>query len=232
MTKFVDSLGLKRLVQKIKRSVTYGEWLPVLEGDGKNSIVIGIGTATGEYSHAEGGGTASGNFSTAVGEQAGAEGDDSHAEGAYTMASGDHSHAEGEMTLASGDVSHAEGEETKAIGYASHAEGGFTEVSGDYAHAEGSSNYDDPSFIHIVGVGSDPIKKNASVIYVKRDSGNYPDPSDPKTGYQYLLGVGGYQGRNIAEGMKSVQEVIADLEKGVAATETMTVEEIREIMSA
>lgn len=57
------------------------------------------------------------------------------------------------------------------------------------------------------------------------------DPSDPKNGYQYLLGVGGYQGQAIAEDMKSVQEVIADLEKGVAATETMTVEDIREIMS-
>ena len=232
MTKFVDSLGLKRLVQKIKKSVAYGEWLPVMEGDGRGSIVIGNGTASGNFSTAVGGGTASGNFSTAVGQQAGAEGDDSHAEGDFTMASGDHSHAEGEMTVASGNVSHAEGEQTKAIGYASHAEGGFTEVSGDYAHAEGSSNYDDPSFIHIVGVGSNPIKKNASVIYVKRDSADYPDPSDPKNGYQYLLGVGGYQGQDIAEGMKSVQEVIADLEKGVAATETMTVEEIREIMSA
>lgn len=57
-------------------------------------------------------------------------------------------------------------------------------------------------------------------------------PTDPKNGYQYLLGVGGYQGQAIAEGMKSVQEVIADLEKGVeAASETMTVEDIREIMS-
>lgn len=81
-------------------------------------------------------------------------------------------------------------------------------------------------------MGSDPIKKNASVIYVKRDSGDYPDPSDPKNGYQYLLGVGGYQGQAITEDMKSVQEVIADLEKGMAATETMTVEDIREIMSA
>lgn len=232
MTKFVDSLGLKRLITKIKQSVAYGEWLAVMEGDGRGSIVIGNGTATGEFSYAGGGGTASGNFSTAVGNQAGAEGDDSHAEGDYTTASGDHSHAEGEMTVASGNVSHAEGEQAKASGYASHAEGGYTIASGDYTHAEGSSNYDDPSFIHIVGVGSDPIKKNASVIYVKRDSGDYPDPSDPKNGYQYLLGVGGYQGQDIAEGMKSVQEVIADLEKGVAATETMTVEDIREIMSA
>lgn len=232
MTKFVDSLGLKRLVTKIKQSVAYGEWLAVMEGDGRGSIVIGVGTAEGEFSYAQGGGIARGNYSTAVGKQAEAEGDDSHAEGDYTSAEGDHSHAEGEMTVASGYVSHAEGEQTKASGYASHAEGGWTIASGDYAHAEGSSNYDDPSFIHMVGVGNDPIKKNASVIYVKRDSANYPDPSDPKTGYQYLLGVGGYQGQDIAEGMKSVQEVIADLEKGVAATETMTVEDIREIMSA
>lgn len=232
MTKFIDSLGLKRLVTKIKKSVIYGEWLAVQEGDGRGSIVIGNGTAEGEFSYAQGGGTASGNYSTAVGNQAGAEGDDSHAEGDYTSATGDHSHAEGEQTVASGDVSHAEGEQTEASGYASHAEGGYTIASGDYTHAEGSSNYDDPSFIHIVGVGSYPIKKNASVIYVKRDSASYPDLSDPKNGYQYLLGVGGYQGQDIAEGMKSVQEVIADLEKGVAASETMTVKDIREIMSA
>ena len=87
----------------------------------------------------------------------------------------------------------------------------------------------------MVGVGANDdevIIKNASAIYVGRTSIGQVDPSDPKNGYQYLLGVGGYQGQAIAEGMKSVQEVITDLEKGVAATETMTVEEIREIMSA
>lgn len=84
----------------------------------------------------------------------------------------------------------------------------------------------------MVGVGNTDITKNASVIYVKRDTDGFPDPNNPKNGYQYLLGVGGYQGQAIAEGMKSVQEVIAGLEKGVAATETMTVEDIREIMSA
>lgn len=85
----------------------------------------------------------------------------------------------------------------------------------------------------MVGIGRDgSTTKNASIIYAKRDVDDNVDPSDPKNGYQYLLGVGGYQGQDIAEGMKSVQEVIVDLEKGVAATETMTVEEIREIMSA
>lgn len=163
--------------------------------------------------------TASGSYSFAEGESTTAEGIADHAEGSYTTASGSNSHAEGDTTTSEG--------------FGSHAEGGHTTVSGIYAHAQGTYNYDDPSFIDMVGIGRDgSTTKNASIIYAKRDVDDNVDPSDPKTGYQYLLGVGGYQGRDIAEGMKSVQEVIADLEKGVSATETMTVEEIREIMSA
>ena len=206
MTKFVDSLGLKRLVTKIAEIVGNGGWLPVGKGEGNGSVVEGTGT------HAEG------NYS--------------HAEGLITRAIGSFSHAEGEGSKTKGDCSHAEGWNTMAIGGYSHSEGYHTTVSGYCSHAQGTFNYDDPSFIDMVGVGNVNTTKNASVIYVKRDTKNKPDPSDPKNGYQYLIGVGGYQGQAIAEGMKSVQEVIADLEKGVAATETMTVEEIREIMSA
>lgn len=177
MTKFVDSLGLKRLVTKISEAVGNGTWLPVRKGEGGGSVEEGNGEARGEASHAE-----------------------------------------GDATTASGRASHTEGESTTA--------------SGAYSHAQGSYNHNNPAFIDMVGVGDHNTTKNASVIYVKRGIGDYPDLSDPKTGYQYLLGVGGYQGQSIAEGMKSVQEVIADLEKGVAATETMTVEDIREIMSA
>lgn len=197
MTKFIDSLGLKKLVTKIGEAVGNGTWLPVKKGDGENAVIMGSfdeNMADGPYSQAEG-------YSVTTGGRA--------------------SHAEGSYTLANGDYSHAEGFNTKTVGKASHA--------------QGSSNYDNPSFIDMVGVGRDgnePITKNASVIYVGRNSDGYIDPSDSKNGYQYLLGVGGYQGQDIAEGMKSVQEVIADLEKGVAASETMTVEEIREIMSA
>lgn len=207
MTKFVDSLGLKRLVTKIAEAVGNGTWLPVKKGDGEGSVVMGEdNTAVGSYSHAEG----SGN----------------HAIGSY-------SHAEGNQTNVEADYSHAEGKNTVANGEFSHVEGYNTEVDGKASHAQGSSNYSDPSFIDTVGVGNNyRNRKNASVIYVGRDEIEEVDPSDPKTGYQYLLGVGGYQGQDIAEGMKSVQEVIADLEKGVAATETMTVEDIREIMSA
>lgn len=206
MTKFVDSLGLKRLVTKIAEAVSNGTWLPVKKGDGEGSVVMGKDTsADGEYSHAE---------------------------GREAIATGDYSHAEGEATTAGGLASHVEGEYNNALGDYSHAEGGHTTVSGQYSHAQGFSNYEDPSFIDMIGVGNNRNKKNASVIYVGRDELEEVDPSDPKNGYQYLLDVGGYQGQAIAEGMKSVQEVIADLEKGVAATETMTIEDIREIMSA
>lgn len=206
MTKFVDSLGLKRLVTKIKEAVSNGTWLPVRKGNGEGAVVMGKNTsADGEYSHAE---------------------------GREAIATGDYSHAEGEATMATGLASHAEGEYTNAMGDYSHVQGTNTAASGCYSHAQGSHNYEDPSFIDMIGVGNNRNKKNASVIYVGRDEIEEVDPSDPKNGYQYLLGVGGYQGQAIAEGMKSVQEVIAGLEKGVAATETMTVEEIREIMSA
>ena len=209
MTKFVDSLGLKRLVTKIAEAVSNGTWLPVRKGGGEGSIVMGRNTsADGEYSYAE---------------------------GREAIATGGYSHAEGEATMATGLASHAEGEYTNAMGDYSHVQGTNTAASGWYSHAQGSHNYDDASFIDMVGVGTggkEKTNKNASAIYVGRTSIGLIDPKDPKNGYQYLLGVGGYQGQDITEGMKSVQEVIADLEKGVAASETMTVEEIREIMSA
>ena len=193
MTKFIDSLGLKKLVTKIGEAVGNGTWLPVRKGEGGGSVIMGKNTtAYGSYSHAEGN---------------------------ETNAEANCSHAEGLNTIANGEFSHVEGYNTEADGKSSHAQGSF--------------NYSDPFFIDTVGVGNNSKdKKNASVIYVGRDELEEVNPSDPKNGYQYLLGVGGYQGRDIAEGMKSVQEVIADLEKGVAASETMTVEEIREIMSA
>lgn len=189
MTKFVDSLGLKRLVTKIKEAVSDGTWLPVKKGEGEGSVVMGIGEASGLYSHAEGSGITRGKAS----------------------------HAEGSETIAEGDFSHTEGCNTEASGYSSHAQGLW--------------NFDNEDFIDMIGVGNEDEPMNASVTYLMRDPSGKP-VSNPNNGHQYLLGVGGYQGQAIAEGMKSVQEVIADLEKGVAATETMTVEDIREIMSA
>ena len=56
----------------------------------------------------------------------------------------------------------------------------------------------------MVGVGNANTRKNASIICYYADE-------DPKNGYQYLLGVGGYEGQKIGNA-KSVQEVFADLE--------------------
>lgn len=215
------------------------------EGDGSvangnYSHAEGSGvTADGEASHAEGfSSTAIGNYSHAEGYETKANEKNSHAEGYLTTADGEHSHAEGNHTVAVGQSSHAEGIGSNANGIASHAQGFKTTASGPYSYAEGymttvsggashvqgSYNYDNPSFISMVGVGINInntliIRQNASVIYVGRDSKGRVDPSNPKNGYQYLIGIGGYQGQAIGTDTKSIQEVIADLESRITALE-------------
>lgn len=215
--KLIDSIGIKRFVSKILEvignKVAGGEWLPIIGGEGIKSVVEGTSessNANGDYSHSEGASYANGDYSHAEGVNTHAENKGSHAEGSHTTASGLYSHAQGFNTTASAPYSHAEGYRTIASGGASHA--------------QGSSNYDNPSFICMVGVGTNTnstniIKQNAFVIYVGRDSKGGVDPSDPKNGYQYLIGIGGYQGQAIANGMKSVQEVISDLESRITALE-------------
>lgn len=180
---------INNTVSTIKDNITNGVWLPVMKGNAEGSVIMGSETsADGEYSHAE---------------------------GLETIATGAYSHTEGEATITNGLASHAEGQYTNARGDYSHAEGTHTTTSGNYSHAQGCSNYDDASFIDMVGVGTygdSATNKNASAIYVGRDSMGQIDKNNPKNGYQYLLGVGGYQGQDIAEDMKSVQEVFADLE--------------------
>ena len=180
-------------------------------------------TASGENSHAEGKTcTASGYCSHAEGIGCTASDSSSHAEGEGCAASGHASHAEGGQTKASYYFSHAEGEGCTASGHCSHAEGRNTKASGDYSHAQGYNNYDDASFIDMVGVGNtnnhETIRKNASVIYVGRDEHGDINLSAPKNGYQYLIDVGGYKGQEIGNA-KSVQEVFADLTSRIEALE-------------
>lgn len=215
--KLIDSTGIKRFVSKILEvignKVANGEWLPIISGEGIKSVVEGTpesSNANGDYSHSEGASYANGDYSHAEGVNTHAENKGSHAEGSHTTASGLYSHAQGFNTIASGPYSHAEGYRTIASGGASHA--------------QGSSNYDNPSFIYMVGVGTNTnstniIKQNASVIYVGRDSKGGVDPSNPKNGYQYLIGIGGYQGQAIGTDTKSIQEVIADLESRITTLE-------------
>lgn len=176
---------INNTVTTIENKVTKGWWLPIKEGEGSKSVIEGMASS--------------------------ASGKASHAEGASSQAIGDYSHAE-QSGIAIGMGSHAEGA-SYANGDLSHVEG-KSKASGRYSHAQGCNNYDDASFIDMVGVCPENFSDNtnASVIYVGRTSNGDINRKDPKNGYQYLINIGGYQGKTIKEGMKSVQEVIADLE--------------------
>ena len=165
--------------------------------------VNSICTASGAGSHAEGEATASGMVS--------------HAEGGAT-ASGYYSHAEG-GAIASGHYSHAEGSAI-ASGAGSHAEGEAT-ASGYCSHAQGTYNVDDKNAIYSVGIGDTKTRKNAEYIYAKNDGSSIGLIKDPKNGYKYLIGVGGYDGISTDNTTyKSVQEVIADLTARIEQLET------------
>ena len=224
---------LEELKDEISNGVRDGKWLPLKRGRKSDGTFVDDCVEMGYQSEATGYGStamgynckASGN--TAHAENAGckATGDNSHAEGNDCTASGDNSHAEGDCCTASGQASHAEGDGCTASGLLTYAEGRLCTASGRCAHAQGSLNYEDKSFIDMVGVGDVQdgiggtlIRKNASVIYVERNSIGNINISAPKNGYQYLLDVGGYKGQEIGEA-KSVQEVFADLEARITAIE-------------
>ena len=226
----VTDVDVEVLKDKIANGVRDGAWLPVKAGRDANGNVVtgavaegGNTTASGYWSHAEGySSTASGFASHAEGKRTIASGECSHAEGTLTKANGRWSHAEGSNTETASWFSHAEGDQTKALGFASHAEGVQTIASGSYSHAQGCCNYDDASFIYMVGVGRDytgSVRKNAVAVYVGRYNAGDINPTDFKNGYQYLLDVGGYKGQAVENGMKSVQEVFADHDSRITAIE-------------
>lgn len=176
---------------------------------GSSSFAEGRNTkALSAYAHAEGYGTVANAIST-------------HAEGESTQAAQPYAHAEGYHTLAKNAGSHAEGCYTVSNGYYSHAEGFHTLASGSYAHAQGTYNVDDKNAIHSVGIGNGTTRKNAEYIYTKNNENGHGLTDDPKNGYKYLIGVGGYDGISTDNSTyKSVQEVIADLTSRIEQLET------------
>jgi hypothetical protein len=162
--------------------------------------------AAGQYSHAEGRETEAFYASHAEGRGSKATGDVSHAEGLGTYAIGDHTHAEGQNTHAVGLNAHAEGLRGWANGQHSHAEGVDTVTSNTAEHAEGKfnkSNKADGSSgsagntLHSIGIGTSASdRKNAFEVMQNGDA--------------YLLGVGGYDGKNPAAS-KAVQQIIGAL---------------------
>ena len=229
MNKCVTSSHIDDSVYKyISQKVINGAWVPVKAGRNSEGNIIEGAVSEGketitnaEYAHAEGLRTvATGMYSHAEGDNTTALNNSSHAEGNNTKANGDCSHAEGYQTQASSSYSHSEGYQTKALGFCSHAEGYAVSAKGNYAHCEGIYNYDSNDFIKVLGVGnSEDNRVNAEVVYVKRGENGVPISSDPKNGCKYILGIGGYTGKAITEGMKSIQEVISDLESRIAILE-------------
>lgn len=123
------------------------------------------------------------------------------------IASGQCAHAEGSSTQATGEFSHAEGYNTVAAGRYSHAEGYGTETKNEGERAQGRWNVssDTPGYetIHTIGYGTGSNdRKNLYELH--------------RTGNQYIIGLGDYDGTN-ASTAKSVQQVIADLTTLVTA---------------
>lgn len=223
-----DDTNITNTIYKhVAQQVTDGAWIPVKAGRNSEGNIIEGAVSEGEatitdakYAHAEGLRTnAGGMYSHAEGDNTAALNKSSHAEGQSTTAASNGSHAEGFLTKASGSYSHSEGYETKALGFCSHVEGYDVSVKGNYSHAEGIYNYDSNDFIKVLGVGSKNDRVNAEVVYVKRGENGVPISSDPKNGYKYIIGIGGYTGKAITESMKSIQEVISDLESRIATLE-------------
>lgn len=137
-------------------------------------------------------------------------------------ASGGYSFAEGYDTNARSFATHVEGQNTYAGGAYSHAEGLCTNASGYCSHAQGVYNIYHIDAIHSVGIGNASINKNAEYIYAKNNENGTGLMDDPKNGYKYLIGVGGYDGISKDNTTyKSVQEVIADLTARIEQLETL-----------
>lgn len=179
-------------------------------------------TASGSSSFAEGCGTkALGHSAHAEGYYTTANGTSTHAEGESTQATQPGAHAEGYYTLAKTVGSHTEGYYTVSNGLYSHAEGNYTETAGFAEHAQGTYNVVNKNAIHSVGIGNSATRKNAEYIYAKSTEGGGNLVDDPKNGYKYLIGVGGYDGISTDNSTyKSVQEVIADLTTRIEQLET------------
>lgn len=168
----------------------------IWNGTGLDSIIENhsSNTASGNYSHAEGGFTqATGNYSHAEGygdeARVTAGGFASHAEGCDTTASGTTSHAEGYYTTASGENSHAEGESTVAYGVGSHAEGNVTQANGIYSHAGGE---------YTVAQGKSQMAIGTYNILDSATTTTHPNADSSYRNYAFIIGNGTSEARSNA----------------------------------
>ncbi len=194
------STYVSNTVTTIENNVTNGTWIPVRKGSGDGSVIVGgTNTATNDYSYAEG-------------DQTSSEGHACHAEGNHTSAAAQSSHAEGGYTEINCDYSHAEG-------YCTKFGDGFTKG----VHVQGIANYHigGNNIIHDVGIGTVTWGDNGPIAN-RLSAETIVHTNTEQNGYKYLIGVGGYEGQALKAGMKSVQEVFADLENNKVDKTDMT----------
>ena len=119
--------------------------------------------------------------------------------------------ASGYKTNAYGMFSTAEGFMNNASGLASHAEGRHTIATNDYEHSEGKYNLSiKDKTIHTVGIGYTTYSTDIQDDIVSRINAE----EIHSNGDKYIYGIGGYDGTNSqTEGIKTVQEVVKDVEK-------------------
>ena len=93
-----------------------------------------------------------------------------------------------------------------AEGDYSHAEGYYTKTTNAHEHAEGTFNKSNKGTVHSIGVGlSDEGRMNAIEVM---DNGDV-----------YVLGVGGYNGKNAGEeGVLTLQQILVTLKPSVKLT--------------
>ena len=180
---FLDYSGLSLFWSKVKKIISDNESATTTSLNNLNTKVNNLETKVADQKIP----LSVGSVSTAVQQET-------------STASGEYSFAEGYYTNASNTQSHAEGARTVASGQASHAEGGATEAKNRAEHAEGMFNISiQDKTIHTVGIGLLNDNKNAHEIHVD--------------GKHYIFGIGGYDGTNSqTEGIKTVQEVISDIQ--------------------
>ena len=101
-----------------------------------------------------------------------------------------------EHNTASGAYSHAEGSETSAAGAYSHAEGKGTKTTNEAEHASGKYNISNDNTIFSIGIGtSDADRENAVEVMQNGDA--------------YMVGIGGYDGKNLNSATK-LQDAVSN----------------------
>ena len=211
----------------------------------KNAHAEGLNTNAGQYGHTEGNETecgdtahaegyrthASGIFSHTEGNETWANGSSAHAEGYNNKADAKNSHAEGSGThvLEAAEAGHSEGVSTLVHAVGGHAEGFNCSAVGTYAHAEGYKTLSGANGSHTEGVGTETEVEGGHVegtYNIKNDSvhvvggGSSSERKNlheiKKDGQQYILEIGGYNGKN-RDDAKSLQEVInVDLKESIS----------------